>query len=100
VIETLSQHGSDLSKPHDVEHHFVSSSREDLDRLARWARLNGFMVANVDDGHIEGHYYHWLDLIKPTVPTMENLTADMKLMLLLADQYDGVYDGWGCEVVD
>jgi hypothetical protein len=38
-------------------------------------------------------------LIKPTAPTLENLTPDTTLMLQVAQHYDCEYDGWGCEVV-
>jgi regulator of RNase E activity RraB len=100
VLELLAQNGSDMSQAHDIEHHFVATSIENAHRLERWARLNGFPSSGVQKGRYENETYYWLVLVKPTVPTQENLTPDTTLMHRLAQQYDCEYDGWGCEVVD
>ena len=100
VIAALKKHGSDLSKAHLIEHHFVTHSREDGAELLRWGKLNGFQVSELKEGEWEGRRYYYFDLRKPTIPTIENISPDTTLMLRLGLEFNCEYDGWGCEVVE
>jgi regulator of RNase E activity RraB len=90
---------SDVSKPHQIEHHFRADSRTGGIELLEWARLNGFQVSPLQEGRREGQRCYGFDLIKSTIPTLENISPDTTLMLRLAAEFECTYDGWGCEVV-
>jgi regulator of RNase E activity RraB len=100
VITALKKHGSDMSKPHLIEHHFIAYSREDGAELLRRGKLDGFQVSDLKEGEWEGRRYYYFDLMKPTIPTIENIFSDSSLMLDLALEFNCEYDGWGCEVVE
>jgi regulator of RNase E activity RraB len=93
------QRCSDVSKPHQIEHHFLAESRTGGTELREWARLNGFQVSPLQEGRWEGRRYYSFDLVRSTVPTIENISPDTTLMLHLAAEFECTYDGWGCEVV-
>jgi len=97
VLDLLRKH-SDVSQPHSIEHHFLTDSRTGGMELLEWARLNGFQVSDLQENQEQGKRYYSFDLIKPTLPVFENISADTSLMLRLAAEFECTYDGWGCEV--
>lgn len=99
VIQALTSHGSDLSKPHMIEHHFITNVKENGIRLQEWGRTNKFQVSKLTEGEWESKRYFYFDLTKATIPTIENIFPDTCHMLRLADEFDCTYDGWGCNVV-
>ena len=96
VIESLRTLGSDMSKPHEIEHHFVTESKECAEALHAWARDHGFRVSELLDIDYEGRHDWYFDIIRPTVPAIEAISADTSLMLSLAEEFGVEYDGWGC----
>ncbi len=96
VIKALANAGSDLTKPHDIEYHFMSEARAGVESLKDWGAEAGYSVANEGTG--DGYFY--VDLIKATVPELELISADSALMLQAAATYGCEYDGWGCSVVN
>ncbi len=97
VLDTLKRHHSDMSKPH--MHHFLTESKTGGTELREWAGRNGFRVSPLQPGEWEGRRYYCFDLVKPTIPTIENISPDTGLMLRLAAEFECTYDGWGCEVI-
>ena len=51
------------------------------------------------DGTFEGRDYVYFDLVKPTVPSIQNITPETTAMLEAAARFGVEYDGWGCGVV-
>jgi len=98
VIKALKSNGSDLTKHHLIEHHFITHSKEDGMALLNWGEQNGFQVSELSEGDFKNERYFYFDLIKPTVPSIENLFEDTSTMVRMAPQYNCEYDGWGCEV--
>jgi regulator of RNase E activity RraB len=99
VLEALKRHHSDTSRPHRVEHHFITESKTGGAELLAWAGLHGFEVSSLQQGKWEGRRYYYFDLIKATIPTIENISGDTGLMLRLAAEFECTYDGWGCGLV-
>jgi regulator of RNase E activity RraB len=77
----------------------LADSRTGGIELQEWARLNGFQVSPRQEGRWEGRRYYYFDLVKSTIPTLENISPDTTLMLRLAAEFECTYDGWGCAVV-
>lgn len=98
TIETLRAHGSNLEKPHLVEHHFLAPTQTDGQGLKDWAAENGIQTSELRGGEYKGTRYYYFDLIKPTIPSIENISEDTHQMLRLANKFNCDYDGWGCEV--
>jgi hypothetical protein len=54
----------------------------------------------VTEGTFEGHEYVYFDLIKSTLPVIDDVLSETTAMLDVAARSGAEYDGWGCEVVD
>lgn len=99
VLAALENAGSDLSKPHRLEHHFECANRAQADRIVEWARNAGYQVSVVKEGMFEGKTHVYFDVAKSTVPTLANVSVQTTAMLRIAAQHGAEYDGWGCEIV-
>ena len=100
TVAALSDAGSDLSKPHRIEHHFYCHEEQACDALSAAGRGLGYKAGNWGMGRTDdGHTYRYFDLIKPTVPSLSNLDAAVKELVLLAEQHQAIYDGWGTLIV-
>ncbi len=99
VIQALGNAGSDLSKPHSLEHHFVCQTRELAEPALAWGIAEGYEASPVTEAEFEGREYVYFDLVKSTVPAIENITPQTTAMLEIAARHEIEYDGWGCAVV-
>jgi regulator of RNase E activity RraB len=99
VIAALKDAGSDLSKPHSLEHHFVSPSRQGLERLRAWGVESGLSAGPIAEGEYQGRRYFFFDFIVPTIPTLEEVFKYTGRFLSKAAEFGVEYDGWGCPVV-
>lgn len=100
IIQALKDAGSDPQKAHPLEHHFYCFTPESLKNLMAKGKSLGYQVANVGDNEHEGTHYWYGDLIKETVLDIDIINNENSLMLSLADQFNGDYDGWGTPVVE
>lgn len=99
VIRALAEAGSDLSKPHLLEHHFICPTREAAAPVVAWGAASGYHASEVVEGEFEGRNYAYFDLVVSTVPTIAEVTKQTAAMLEIAARHYVKYDGWGCEVV-
>jgi regulator of RNase E activity RraB len=99
VIAALHSHGSELARPHRIEHHFNTFSASDAQAIVQWGAENGFEASPISSGVFEGQGYFYFDLIRDTVPEIESVYADTGRLLDLAKNNNALYDGWGCMVV-
>lgn len=100
TIQALKDAGSDLKKPHPLEHHFYCFTPDSLKNLMAKGKSLGYRVANVGDNEHEGTHYWYGDLIKETVLDLNVINDENSVMLRLADEFNGDYDGWGTPVVE
>jgi regulator of RNase E activity RraB len=100
TIQALADAGSDMSKPHLLEHHFVCETREAAEAVIAWGTASGYRGSPVTEGTFEGHEYVYFDLIKSTLPVIDDVLSETTAMLDVAARSGAEYDGWGCEVVD
>ncbi|HSB89573.1 MAG TPA: ribonuclease E inhibitor RraB [Anaerolineales bacterium] len=99
VIAALRASGSNLAKPHRIEHHFNADTRQDADAIVKWGLDNGFEASEIMSGRQHGKVYYYFDLIKDTVPEIRRILPDTSRLFDLAHEHDAVYDGWGCYIV-
>lgn len=100
TIEALIEAGSDPNKPHPLEHHFYCDNSSSLKELMAKGESLGYRVANLGDNIYEGKHYWYGDLIKETILDIKVINEDNSLMLMLANEFDSEYDGWGSPVVE
>lgn len=98
VLRALAEAGGDLSRPHEIEHHFLCPDRKAAEPILAWGRSAGYRPSAVFDAEHEGLRYVHFDLVMATVPTLANMTAQTTSMLEIAARCGVDYDGWGCSV--
>lgn len=95
VLAQLRAAGSDLSRAHNPEFFLYFASEEKARAACRRLEGQGFKVRvepTADD--------RWLCLATKTLVLQSEVLAGLRLELSdLAQQLDGVYDGWGSPVV-
>lgn len=96
VIRALTNNGSDITKPHDIDFNFDFSSLEQAASIARAIDAEGYIVKMYenDDGTLT------IEAKKSVVPSVENMQAITRRFEELTEKYGGHYDGWGTEIVE
>src|SRR6266511_3165334 len=95
TIDALTRNGSNLSRPHKLEHHFYVFSVQAAEALSKAGTALGYNSSKIERGEHKGAINWYFDLIKPTVPSLENVTKETTLMLKLSREHKAEYDGWG-----
>lgn len=99
MLRALTNHGADLSKPHNIEHHFLVKTENDFEALKAWGISQGFTVMYDGESPDQSDGPLWvLDLVKATVPTIEEIHAQTVLMDSASIKFNSEYDGWGTDV--
>ena len=98
TISALKKAGSNMSKPHKLEHHFVSKNKASLEALRNHAISRQHQVSEIFSTGLL-FKTHFFDIIIDAVPTVEDITPATTAMHQLAAEHSCSYDGWGCEVV-
>lgn len=100
VIELLKKAGSDLSKPHQIEHHFcVYGDKDKAYEAILQLKSQEYEIVDIEEGIDKGKKYYYFDAIKSSMVKPEIIFAQTLTMEEIAEKYDIVYDGWGCMVV-
>jgi regulator of RNase E activity RraB len=96
VIEILSQLGSDLSEPHEIEFFLYFPTKSVADEVASELNCIGFETS-VQPG---GFQSEWLVLALKTMSLNEWALDELGIRLEeLAMTHGGEYDGWGTGVM-
>jgi regulator of ribonuclease activity B len=99
VLKALRDAGSNLSKPHRLEHHFVTYHRAEADAVIADKAAAGYEVSEVQTLKDErGRDYWYFDLVRAVVPEERAIFAETLRMTTLEKDHDVLYDGWGCGV--
>lgn len=99
TIEALIAAGTNLEKPHHIEHHFYCYSRELLSGLTTKGSALGYRIARIGNNDYEGSRTWYADLVKETPLDLESINEENSRLLRLAVEFKGKYDGWGTKVV-
>lgn len=100
VIEQLKKVGSDLSKPHSIEHHFtVYGDKKKADGAISELKSQDYEVVDIEEGVDNGQKYYYFDAIKSIMVKPDIIFTQTSAMEEIAEKYDIVYDGWGCMTV-
>jgi len=99
TIEALIAAGSNLDKPHHIEHHFYCYSRELLSGLTTKGSALGYQIARIGKNNYQGSSTWYADLVKETPLDLKSIDEENSRLLRLAVEFKGKYDGWGTKVV-
>jgi regulator of RNase E activity RraB len=95
VIENLRRAGSDLSKPHPIDHYLYFRSEPDARAAANELERLGYVVQPVE----QDRKGDWLVVAsKPSVPSFAIVRENSRMLNALAKKYAGMYDGWETDV--
>tara|TARA_B100001093_G_C26581476_1_gene907457 strand:- start:325 stop:693 length:369 start_codon:yes stop_codon:yes gene_type:complete len=100
VIEQLEIHGSNLSKPHNIDFFFFYLPDQiTAENLAQVLSRDGFEVS-VSESTDENSSDYTVQAVKSLVPDLSKLESLRICFEDLAKRYGGEYDGWGTNVVE
>jgi len=100
VIDQLKKAGSDLSKEHEIEHHFVIyGDKKKADGAISELVKQNYKVTELEEDQDNGESYYFFDAIISSMVKPEIISSQTYTMEKIADKYDIEYDDWGCMVV-
>jgi regulator of RNase E activity RraB len=100
VLKALANAGSDVSKPHEIEFHFVGYDEAKISAVAEEGKKMGYRVSKIDSlADKKGRKYWYFDLIQSVVPSEKNVFSHSEAMTALGKRHDVEFDGWGCLIV-
>jgi len=99
VIESLISNGSDIKKPHPLEHHFYCRDEETLKLLMAKGKKLGYHAENIRSNVHNDSRYWFGDLVKETALDLDVINKANIQMLRLASEFKLEYDGWGSVTV-
>ena len=100
VLQALANAKSDLTKPHEIEFHFVSYEEAKILAVAEEGKKMGYRVSKI--GSLvdkKDRNYWYFDLIQDVVPSEKNIFSHSEAMTALGKKHNVEFDGWGCLVV-
>ncbi|MBF7074947.1 ribonuclease E inhibitor RraB [Glaciecola sp. MH2013] len=96
TIEALTADGTDISKPHQIEHHIASSDFDALEKAAVDAFKAGFEVTDAEELMLDdGETVFCFDAIVEKKLSLDVFNADSDKLIAIADKHKVFYDGWG-----
>ena len=97
VIENLREAGADLTKPHLIEFFFYFPTEGKARTAAKELAELKYSVKEIRPSNDPTS---WTVLAnRKMVPRLVDISSSTRELELIADEYDGEYDGWGTEVV-
>jgi regulator of RNase E activity RraB len=96
TIQALKEDGSDVSKPHIIEHHFASKDFDVLEKAAVDVFKAGFEVTDAEELVLDdGGTVFCFDAVTEKKLDLTVFNKDTQALLSLADKHQVHYDGWG-----
>jgi len=96
TIEALIADGSDISQPHQIEHHMASADFDALEKAAVDAFKAGFEVSDAEELVLDdGKTVFCFDAVVEKKLDIEIFNADSDKLIAIADKHKVFYDGWG-----
>ena len=96
TLQQLREAGSDLSKPHEINHWLYFPNQQAADGAAPTLKTKGFKVVSIEQQKAEWR----LKAVKTMVPAPKDVAAATLLLESTATTYGGEYDGWETQVVE
>jgi hypothetical protein len=101
VLFSLSKNGSDLRKPHRIDHFFYFNSKEAAEAVGALLQAEGCQNVRVDLMPVPRWKRPFVpkvwscEAVAITVPSEATVFATSDRYIRLAQDHGGIYDGWG-----
>lgn len=99
VIWTLIENGDALDTPRRVDYWLLFKSTHDLKGFSAWAKYYHFGLESLKRYPQGEKYPYELVIFHQNLPTLENMRQMRNLLKRTASNYNGIYEGWGTQVV-
>jgi regulator of RNase E activity RraB len=94
IFEILEFFGADLRKKREVTHWFYFKNREDLKKFEKYAFEIGFKTMHKDLRKEKGQNELLLIIYRIEDINIDSIDFDTSEFFQLAEQFNGIYDGW------
>lgn len=98
VVAAIKDAGSNLSRPHSIEHHIYSYTEEDFSGVSQAGVRSGYEILNSGKHEDEDGVFWSQDLVKPALPIIEEIEVQSLEVEEIVEKFNSDYDGWGTEV--
>lgn len=99
LLKQLEDAGDDSEQERNVDHWVVFGSEDDRKRFSDRASEHGYHVEEEENENDDEQEFQ-LHLVKSHAADYETVTHIVMELFGLAEEYNGYYDGWGCELVN
>ncbi len=95
TIKALQKDGADLSKEHNVLHHFTVRKKGEIEKIAAALEKEGYGITEAFDAvDNDGSTYFFFDAKKSCLVEAEGMFKQSKRMAEIAASYGATYSGW------
>lgn len=99
VLELLEKNGDDHSIPREVDHMACFATTKDRKKFIAAAVKSGFRVQSEESSEEgDSEWPHSVVVVRADPIEPRHLDEVVDGLVVLADEFNGDYDGWGCEV--
>ncbi|MFC6441095.1 ribonuclease E inhibitor RraB [Bowmanella sp. JS7-9] len=101
TVDALLADGSDPDAVYSIEYHFASNNFDKLEKAAVDAFKAGFEVGDAEEMILDdGGTLFCFDAVAERDLNVEQLDADTKTLMTIADKHNVYYDGWGTHFIE
>jgi hypothetical protein len=101
TIEALKDAGSNFSKSHYIEHHFVVTNEHNINKISEYLKRKGYEISDINEEIDEdGEHYFFFDACKYCLVESSTIFEESRKMNEIALSFDEFYDGWGTNIVE
>ena len=99
VLEILEERGDKLNVPREVNHWIYFKNEEDRGAFERAVNVQNFTTIDSGFDQNYGEYAYKLVVAKTENVDVGDIDSYSSLLLALAEQFNGDYDGWECPMI-
>lgn len=99
VLRQLEQHHDDSAVPRDIDHYSCFAAETDAHRFAKQIVEHGFTLCEVSPPQADKRAEWQVHVTKHSPALPECIHEQTAMLLKVAQDCSGDYDGWGCGIV-
>ncbi|MFC3123270.1 ribonuclease E inhibitor RraB [Agaribacter flavus] len=101
TIDALTDDGTDVSKPHVIEHHFACNNFDKLEKAAVDTFKAGFEVSDAEELVLDdGGIVFCFDAVTEKKLDVSAFNKDTDTLVIIAQKHGVHYDGWGTYFIE
>lgn len=101
TIKALKDAGSNLSKPHYIEHQFVVENENNINQIFKYLKRDGYEISDINEEvDQDGRQYFFFEACKYCLVKPSIIFEESRKMNEIALSFNEFYDGWGTNIVE